>query len=246
MNVFPVMDLMNGHVVELDARKHKEPSKIHGTPGQIADRWLKAGAKWLHVVDLNAALGTGMPNHLALLGILPKVSKAKAKIQWGGGVRDSAMLRMLLDAQFGDDTEAINRVVVGTRAVNDWSWLQSAAESYPDRIVVAIDASGRDILVGGWQEKSGIDVLEFVSQAKDVPIAAFLYTNVAAQEAKAVDWAPVKELVEASPKPVIFAGGISSLEDVERFNALKVDGIVLGPSLYSGAIDFAKAASIGA
>src|SRR5262245_44094474 len=97
MIVFPVMDLMNGNVVELDARKHKEPTKIYGTPGQIADRWLKDGAKWLHVVDLNAALGTGMPNHLALLSLLPRLAAAKAKIQWGGGVRDSSTLRMLLD-----------------------------------------------------------------------------------------------------------------------------------------------------
>jgi phosphoribosylformimino-5-aminoimidazole carboxamide ribotide isomerase len=242
MIIFPAMDLMSGNVVKLEAKRHKGQEKIYGTPGLVADRWLSAGAEWLHVVDLNAAFGEGMPNHLALLTLLPKVGKAKAKLQWGGGIRDGATLRLLLDAELGDTGANIDRVVVGTRAVKDWAWLESAAESYPDRIIVAIDAAGRDIVVGGWQEKVGLDVVEFVEKAKEVPIAGFLYTNVEVEgKGQGVDWLPVQAVLKASPKPVIFSGGISSIEDVRRFKELGSYGIIIGSALYSGRINFSDA-----
>jgi phosphoribosylformimino-5-aminoimidazole carboxamide ribotide isomerase len=245
MIIFPAMDLLNGNVVKLEAAQHKREEKVYGTPALVTDRWLSAGAEWLHVVDLNAALGEGHPNHLALLSILPKVERHKAKLQWGGGVRDGATLRLLLDAEMGDSGACIDRVVVGTRAIKDWQWLESASENYPDRIVVAIDAMGREIVVGGWQEKAGMDVVEFVKKAKDVSIAAFLYTNVAVEgRGKGVDWDPVKAVVEASPKPVIFSGGITTTDEVARFKALGAHGIIIGSALYSNRIDFKAAKAL--
>lgn len=246
MIIFPAMDLMNGNVVKLEAKRHKGQEKIYGTPGIVADRWLSAGAEWLHVVDLNAALADGMVNHLALLTLLPKLGHAKAHIQWGGGVREVATLRLLLDAEMGDTGAYIDRVVVGTRAIKDWAWLESAAEAYPDRIVVAIDAAGRDIVTGGWQEKTGMDVVEFMAKAKETPIAAFLYTNVEVEgKGLGVDWAPVEAVVKASPKPVIFSGGITSIDDVRRFKELGAHGIVIGSALYTGKINFAEAKAVG-
>lgn len=242
MIIFPAMDLMNGNVVKLEAKQHKGQEKIYGTPGLVADRWLSAGAEWLHIVDLNAALAEGMVNHLALLTLLPKLGKAKAHLQWGGGVRDSATLRLLLDAELGDTGAQIDRVVVGTRAIKDWKWLESAAEAYPERIIVAIDAVGREIVAGGWQEKTGQDVVAFVAKGKEVPIAGFLYTNVAVEgKGQGVDWSPVQAVIEAAPKPVIFSGGITSLDDVVRFRDLKAYGVVIGSALYTGKIDFKAA-----
>ena len=193
MIIFPAMDLMNGNVVKLEALHHKGQEKVYGTPGLVSDRWLSAGAQWLHVVDLNAALAKGMPNHLALLTILPKVGKYRAKLQWGGGIRDAGTLRLLLDAELGDTGANIDRVVVGTRA-------------------------------------------------KDVPIAGFLYTNVAVEgRGKGVDWEPVRAVIETSPKPVTFSGGVSSLDEVGRFKELGAYGTVIGSALYTNKIDFAAA-----
>jgi phosphoribosylformimino-5-aminoimidazole carboxamide ribotide isomerase len=245
MIVFPAMDLLNGNVVKLEAAGHRKEEKVYGTPGIVAERWLGAGAEWLHVVDLNAALGEGMPNHLALLSILPKVARHGAKLQWGGGVRDAATLRLLLEAEMGDSGASIDRVIVGTRAVKDWEWLESAAESYPDRIVVAIDAVGREIVVGGWQQKSGVDAVEFVGKARETPIAGFLYTNVSVEgKGKGVDWGPVKEVIAASPRPVIFSGGVTTADEVARFKEMGAHGIIIGSALYSNRIDFAKAKAL--
>jgi phosphoribosylformimino-5-aminoimidazole carboxamide ribotide isomerase len=186
-----------------------------------------------------------MPNHLALLSILPKVARHKARLQWGGGVRDAATLRLLLEAELGDTGASIDRVVAGTRAIKDWNWLVSAAEAYPERIVVAVDAVGREIVVGGWQEKAGVDVVDFMRQAGDLPIAGFLYTNVAVEgKGQGVQWDPVKAVVEASPKPVIFSGGVTTLEEVARFKELGAYGLVIGSALYSNRIDFAQAKAV--
>jgi phosphoribosylformimino-5-aminoimidazole carboxamide ribotide isomerase len=242
MIIFPALDLLNGNVVKLESRHHRGEEKVYGSPAAMADRWLGLGAEWLHVVDLNAALGEGMPNHLALLSILPRAMKRRAKIQWGGGVRDAATLRLLLDAELGEAEGRIDRVIVGTRAVRDLAWLESAAESYPDRIVVAIDAAGREILAAGWQEKTGIDVVRFLESVRDLPVSGFLYTNVKVEgRCEGVDWEPVKEVIQASPKPVIFSGGVASLEDVARFKELRAYGIIIGAALYAGRIDFVKA-----
>ncbi len=238
MIIFPAMDLFNGQVVKLEAGRHREIEKIYGAPAEIADRWLGAGAKWIHVVDLNATLGVGAPNRDVLRVLVPKAGKAGAKIQWGGGVRDTASLKGLLDA--GADA-----VVAGTKAVRDRRWLRRVAERHPGRIVVAIDAAGRDILVGGWQEKAGMDAVEFARRSGDLPIAAFLYTNVKVEgRGRGVDWGPIEEVVRASPKPVIFSGGITSLEEVGRFKELKAHGIIVGAALYSGRIGFAEARSV--
>lgn len=245
MIIFPAMDLLNGNVVKLEAAKHKRQEKVYGTPAIVADRWLDAGAEWLHVVDLNAALGEGHPNHLALLSILPKLVKHHARLQWGGGVRDAATLRLLMEAEMGDTGAQIDRIIIGTRAIKDWEWLVEASETYPDRITVAIDAVGRDIVVDGWQHKAGVDVVDYVQKAKDLPIAGFLYTNVAVEgRGQGVQWEPVKSVIEASPKPVIFSGGVTTLEDVARFKALGAHGIIIGSALYSNKIDFAKAKTL--
>ncbi len=245
MIVLPAMDLLNGNVVKLAARGHKKQEKIYGSPVEVAARWLTLGAEWLHVVDLNAALGKGMPNHLALLSLLPRLAKSRARIQWGGGIRDGAVLGMLLEAQLGDTGVRIDRVVVGTRAIKDWAWLESAAEGNPDRIVVAVDAWGRELLMHGWQKRTGRDVVEILRRAKDVPIAGFLYTNVAVEgRGKGVDWKPVEAVIEASPKPVIFSGGITTTDEVARFKELGAYGIIIGSALYSGAIDYVQARAL--
>ena len=95
MEILPAMDLLHGNVVKLDPEHHRSQQKIYGSPGAVAVRWLSEGAKWLHVVDLNSALQVGVPNHIALLQLLPLAKKFGAKIQWGGGVRDATTLRLL-------------------------------------------------------------------------------------------------------------------------------------------------------
>jgi len=237
MIIFPAMDLWNGDIVKLEAKQHKTVEIVYGKPAEIATRWLDLGATWLHVVDLNAALKEG--NNLPTLSLIhSRAAKAGAKIQWGGGVRDDAALRTVLDA-------GAERAIVGTKAIRDWAWLVEAAGRHPGRIMVSIDGKGREIMIDGWQSSAGVDVCEFLAKANGLPLAGYLYTNVAVEgRGEGVDWTPVRDVIESSTKPVVFSGGVTTLDDVARFKELGAYGIIAGSALYKGRIDFSAAKAL--
>ncbi|MBV8879404.1 MAG: 1-(5-phosphoribosyl)-5-[(5-phosphoribosylamino)methylideneamino] imidazole-4-carboxamide isomerase [Planctomycetaceae bacterium] len=237
MIIFPAMDLYNGDIVKLEAKQHKAVEIVYGKPAEIAARWLGLGAEWLHVVDLNAALGDGT-NLPALHLIQARAQKTGARIQWGGGVRDDAAVKAVLDA-------GAERAIVGTKAIRDWAWLVEAAARHPGRIMVSIDGKGREIMVNGWQASAGVDAVEFIARANALPLAGYLYTNVAVEgRGQGVDWTPIRDIVETSTKPVVFSGGVTTIEDVARFKELGAYGIIAGSALYKGRIDFTQAKAL--
>lgn len=238
MIIFPAMDLYNGDIVKLEAKQHKTVEIVYGKPAEIAERWLGLGAQWLHVVDLNAALGDGH-NLPALTLIQSRAAKTGAKIQWGGGVRDDAALKAVLDA-------GAERAIVGTKAIRDWAWLVEAAARHPGRVMVSIDGKGREIMINGWQAAAGVDAVEFIAKANALPLAGYLYTNVAVEgRGQGVDWTPIRDIIETATKPVVFSGGVTTIEDVARFKELGAYGIIAGSALYKGRIDFTQAKALG-
>jgi phosphoribosylformimino-5-aminoimidazole carboxamide ribotide isomerase len=236
MIVLPAMDFWSGGIVKLEAKRHRAVEIVYGTPDELADRWLGLGAEWLHCVDLNAALADGEPNLRLLREVVaPRARKAGARVQWGGGVRDDASLEAVLQA-------GADRAIVGTKAIRDRAWLESACRRHPGRVMVSIDGRGREVLVAGWQEAGGVDAVDFLRLTEALPLGGYLYTNVAVEgRGQGVDWGPVGEIVAAAKHPVVFSGGVSSLEDVARFKALSVYGIIAGSALYKGRFDFVQA-----
>lgn len=234
MIIFPAIDLWNGQVVKMDAaRGHRHVERVYGAPAEIADKWKGLGAGWLHVVDLNASIGDGEANTKAL-----DVLRGRVKLQWGGGVRDDATLDGLL-------AKGVDRAIVGTKAIQDGDWLIRASKRNPGKILVSIDGRGREILIKGWQESAGVDAVEFLKRANDLPLGGYLYTNVAVEgRGKGVDWSPVEDVVKTAKHPVVFSGGVSTLEDVRRFRAFDAYGLVIGSSLYLGRIDYLEAVKV--
>ncbi|HZE96641.1 MAG TPA: 1-(5-phosphoribosyl)-5-[(5-phosphoribosylamino)methylideneamino] imidazole-4-carboxamide isomerase [Planctomycetota bacterium] len=234
MIIFPAMDLYNGDIVKLEAKQHKTVEIVYGRPSEVADRWLGLGATWLHVVDLNAALGEG--NNLPALAVIRShAAKSKAKVQWGGGVRDEAALKTVLEA-------GAERAIVGTKAIRDWAWLVESATRHPGKIMVSIDGKGREIMINGWQKSAGVDAVEFIAKANALPLAGYLYTNVSVEgRGQGVDWTPVRDIVETATKPVVISGGVTTIDDVVRFKELGAYGIIAGSALYKGTIDFTQA-----
>lgn len=239
MIVFPAMDLWNGEIVKLEAGQHRHVETVYGKPAEIADRWVGEGAEWLHIVDLNASIGEGEANLASLAEIAPRAQKRGVRIQWGGGVRDDAAVDRLFAA-------GVDRVIVGTKAIENWAWLEAAARKRPARIMVSIDGKGRRVMVRGWQADSGVDAIDFVRKADTLPIAGYLYTNVSVEgKGQGVDWGPVKDLCAASKCPIVFSGGVSSLDDVARFKELGAYGIIAGSALYKKRFEFKAAKAIG-
>ena len=228
MILLPAMDLLDRKVVKLDAA-HRAAEKIYGTPSEIADRWIGEGAEWLHLVDLDGAFDQGS-NDVPILQVIPRCREKRVHVQVGGGIRDERRLRLFMEGRYAAD-----RIVVGTRAVTDETWLARASGLYPHRLMVAVDAKGLEVMVEGWQKSAGMDVLDFIRRASQHPIAGFLYTNVSVEgKGQGVDWRPVERIAAESPKPVVFSGGVSSIDEVRRFKDLRAYGIIVGSALYAG------------
>ena len=232
MNIIPAIDLQDGRVVQLVGG---DPRRIgaapDNSPTEQAALWRAAGARLVHVVDLDAALGGARQwQHLdGILGVGPAV-------QFGGGVRSMLDVQRLVDL-------GVARVIIGTQGVQNPAWLRELCILWPGRIILAVDAYGRNVAVKGWTEKTGLDVVELARTLDDAGLAGFLYTNVEREGSmRGIDTEVIQDLVDAAPNtPVIASGGIASLDDLDTLAGLGVQACVLGMSIYTGAIDLAEA-----
>ncbi len=227
MIVYAAIDLRAGQAVQLvggqpDAQRIALPN-----PAQVAQGWIDAGFQALHVVDLDAALGTGH-NRVAIAEIL---QVATIPVQVGGGVRDEDAVAALLEA-------GAARIMVATRALEDPVWLMSLAEKYPRRIIVAADVRGTRVVTRGWTAETARTVEAVLETLGAAPIAAVLITDVVREgQLVGIDAAKFTTLVQATALPVIAAGGIRDLADLHALELAGVAGAVLGMSLYTGSID---------
>ena len=231
MEVIPAIDLKDGACVQLvggDIRQEKV--HIDDAVGQ-ARKFIEQGARWIHLVDLDRALGTG--NNLHLIKKIMEVPGARFQV--GGGVRFTEDIDALLEANAA-------RVVIGTRAVTDDKWFAHVCERYGDRVVAAIDARGDDILIKGWQEESGKKLLPWAEQADRLGLGGFLYTDVAKEgRMQGVNAAAVASLVKRVKAPVIASGGVRHMEDLQAFWEAGAWGVVVGMAAYAGNLDLPAA-----
>lgn len=205
-----------------------------GDPVAAAQKWVEAGAKWLHVVDLDGAAGAGSNRELVLDIVR---SRGDARVQVGGGVRT------LMHAAFWLGQGA-SRVIFGTAAVERPEMVEKTAQQYgPDAVVVAVDARGGLVATRGWKEGTAITPRDLIGRFKDVA-GTFLFTNVDVEgRGKGLPLEPVKELTKLGVD-ILVAGGIASLDDVKAIRDAGAAGAVLGRALYEGKIALKEALSL--
>ena len=232
MKILPAIDIKDGRCVQLVGGKPgTEKVSIENVLG-VARRWQSEGAEMIHMIDLDSALGTG--NNISLIEML--VGDLAVPVQVGGGIRSGEQVQRLFDI-------GCERVILGTKAVQDRTFVQELAEQYPEGIVVALDAIANEVMIRGWQEASGKDLLQLATDLSDLPIFGFLYTNVEVEgKLQGIDPIPIKALRESTKKPVIVSGGISSMKDLYSLMLMGVDSVVVGMAIYTGNIDFKRAA----
>ena len=232
MRVFPAIDLRGGACVQWvggvpEAEKIRLPD-----PVEVANRWKTAGFKALHLVDLDAALGTG--SNAGVIATILKDSGLEAEV--GGGVREAESIQRLLDL-------GAHRVIVGTRALEDPRWLEEMAFRFPGKLMLGADARDRQVVTRGWTRTLTQDVGALVAGVDALPLAGILVTAVHVEGREGgTDLALMSELVETSGHPIIASGGIASMDELRKLSAAGVAGAVLGMSLYTGRIDAAAAA----
>ena len=226
MEIFPAVDVLRGMCVQL-VQGERSTATIYGTPLENAERWINAGAKNLHVVNLDGAFSTSSENGKVIGEV---VSGTDVFVQVGGGIRSIADARGWMDA-------GVERIIVSTFATKGPKVLTALADEFgSERIMAGVDARAGEIAVSGWQETAG-DYIEWAQLFEQLGAGSLLYTNVDVEGLQAgIAQEPVKALIEAVSIPVVVAGGVSSVADVSALRRLGAAGCVLGSALDSGKI----------
>ena len=238
MHIFPAIDLKQDEsgrcrcVRLLQGNAHAETEFSDDPPG-VARRWQRAGARWLHVVDLDGAF-SGRPVNFETVAAI--ANAGHMNVQVGGGIRDDGAAELLLD-EIG-----VRRVIVGTRAIGDLGWLAAICKTYPGRIVGGIDARDGRVAVEGWTRDSGVDALEAAQELAACGVAAIVFTDIATDGMlTGPNVEATRRLAERIGVPVIASGGVSTLDDVRRLSELPIEGAIIGKALYTGAINLEDA-----
>lgn len=233
MMVIPAVDLRGGKCVRLFQGRAEAETVFSDDPVATARHWAELGASRLHLVDLDGAFA-GAPRQTGLIAEIIKV--LSVPVEAGGGLRDLAALERLFVA-------GVRWAVLGTRAALDPGFLRDACSRFPDRIIVAVDATGGKVAVEGWKRMLDAAATDLASQAAKAGAAAILYTDISRDGTElGPNLAETGRVARAAGIPVLASGGVGSLDDLRRLALIPgVDGAVVGRALYTGAVDLKRA-----
>jgi phosphoribosylformimino-5-aminoimidazole carboxamide ribotide isomerase len=237
LTLYPAIDLKDGACVRLQ-RGEMDRATVYGAdPAAQARAWQEAGFSWVHVVDLNGAFAGKTVNAAAVKSILGAVD---VPVQLGGGIRDLAAIENWLAA-------GVTRVILGSAAAKNPALVIEAAQKFPGRVVVGIDAKGGMVATEGWAETSSLKASELARRLENAGIAAIIYTDIARDGMKTgLNLAETVALAQAVSVPVIASGGVAGVADIIALKAAareqkNLSGSILGRALYDGSLTPAEA-----
>ena len=232
--VIPAVDMQDGEVVQL-VQGERGTEKTYGDPVEAAEQWVERGAETLHLVDLDGAFEGERANADAVERILDAVT---VDVQLGGGIRTAEDAIGLLE-------RGVDRVILGTAAVEDPDLVAEISESHPGAVTVSLDAKDGEVVVSGWTEGTGLDPAEAAARYEDLGAGAILFTDVDVEGKLAgVQTDRVREVVEAVDIPVIASGGVATLDDVRALREAGAAAVVVGTALYEGKFTLEDAMSV--
>ncbi len=232
MYIIPAIDLIKGKCVRLIQGQYNRQINYEDDPVKQAEQFIAAGTQWLHIVDLEGAklgkpVNTDSISAIAALG--------KLKIEVGGGIRDEATIKQLIDM-------GVERVIIGTKAVSDFEWFSRMAEKFSGQIALGLDGRGSKVATHGWTQDSPQLLLDFAAEAAKLPLAAIIYTDITKDGMMSgPNFERTKILVEAVNVPIIASGGVSTIEDVKKLAELGAEAVIIGRSLYEGTLKLSNA-----
>lgn len=225
MLVIPAIDLRDGKCVRLKQGDYAQETIYSDHPWKMALDWDVQGAQYLHLVDLDGAKTGRIENSAAIKGILDKV---KVPCELGGGIRDEKTIAEAL-------SWGIDRVIIGTKAIQDPQWLFNMTLAFPKKIALGIDAKDGKIAVAGWLEVSQITVEQFLDKVNDWPLAAIIYTDISKDGMlSGPNVETTARLASKANSLVIASGGVSTSADIKNLKVAGVKACIVGKALYDG------------
>ena len=224
--VVPAVDMQDGQVVQLVGGE-RGTEKTYGDPVEAAERWVDAGARTIHIVDLDGAFEGERANADAIDAVLDAVDD-DVGVQLGGGIRAADDAISLLE-------RGVDRVILGTAAVETPEVVGEIDAAFPGSVMVSLDAKGGEVVVSGWTEGTGLDPAEAAARYESEGAGAILFTDVDVEgQLEGVRRGPVEAVVDAVDIPVVASGGVSTLEDVRTLETIGASAVVVGTALYEG------------
>ena len=225
MLILPAIDLKNGRCVRLIQGEATKETIFSEDPLDIAFRWRKEGAEYLHIVDLDGAF-EGEPRHFSAVAEIARETGLPVEV--GGGIRTRDTIQRYVNA-------GADRVIVGTRALESPDWLEAVCNEFPGRIAAGVDARDGMVAIRGWVDVSQVTALDLARRLSLMKLAAVIFTDISKDgtlQGPAVE--STRRFAEAVGLPVIASGGVGSIEDVHALSQLPIHGIIIGRALYTG------------
>ncbi|MEZ5741233.1 MAG: 1-(5-phosphoribosyl)-5-[(5-phosphoribosylamino)methylideneamino]imidazole-4-carboxamide isomerase [Burkholderiaceae bacterium] len=237
MLLIPAIDIKNGRCVRLRQGDMDDVTVFSEDPAAVARHWLDKGARRIHLVDLDGAVAGKPKNEAAIRTIIDEVED-QVPIQLGGGLRDLDTIERFLDMGISD-------VIIGTAAVKSPGFLQDACGAFVGQVIVGLDARDGKVATDGWSKMTGHDVLDLALKFQDYGVKAVIYTDIGRDGMlTGVNLEATRRLASELMIPVFASGGVSGIADIEALCGIEAEGVeavILGRSLYEGALDFEAA-----
>jgi len=239
MEILPAIDLRDGKVVRLAQGDYDRQTTYHDDPVAVARQFVQAGAKWIHMVDLDAARTGTCVNIEAVRRVVQAVD---AKVELGGGARNTATVEKMLES-------GVARVVVGSAAMKDWPWFEALAarRDLAGKLALGLDARNGLLAAHGWTEQLDTSAAELAARTRGWALGAIVYTDIARDGMlTGVNIEATAEIIGATDVPVVASGGVGSLDDISRCSRICCAGAIIGRAWYEGKIDLKQACSLAA
>ena len=238
MIIFPAIDIKDGVCVRLIKGDYRQITSYENTPIDQATKYFQNGFNNIHIVDIDGALHGRPVNTILIKEIITKV---KSKIQIGGGIRTMEDISRWIDI-------GIDKVVMGTAAVENIELLETACNKFQNKIAVSLDTKDGLIALSGWKKQTNISAIDFIKKIQNFGVSRIIYTDINRDGTK--QGPNIKDTVELSSKtkiPLVISGGVSSLEDIKEIKSLSnsnIEGVIVGKSIYDGDIKISDLAEL--
>ena len=235
MLLIPAIDLKDGRCVRLQQGDMSRSTAFGDDPAAVARRWVEAGARRLHLVDLNGAFAGKPVNEVAIKSILAEVGD-EIPVQLGGGIRDLDTVERYLD-------DGLSFIIIGTAAVKNPGFLHDACSAFGGHIIVGLDAKDGKVATDGWSKLTGHEVVDLAQKFQDYGVEGVIYTDIGRDGMlSGINIEATVKLAQALHIPVIASGGLSNIADIEKLCAVEhegIEGVICGRAIYTGDLDFA-------